>query len=196
MADKWATKSGNWSDSTVWNGGALPQAGDDVYADTFTVTIDQDVTVLSLRNTAGGSASAGGGFVLNSGRTATLTGSGVVAGTATCVTFSAASPAVSTIVGTIAPGSSGTGVAHTGTGRLNITGNIVPSSSGTGVVVSGGGRLDVTGAATGAQGTAISVTSTGGAIVNVTGHVSGGGLNARGINASAVTSTITVLWAS
>lgn len=74
MADKWATKSGNWSDSTVWNGGALPQAGDDVYADTFTVTIDQDITVGSLRTTQRTGGTAGGGFACSTaGRVITLT---------------------------------------------------------------------------------------------------------------------------
>lgn len=47
-----AVKSGNWSDPTVWNTGRLPESTDQVFANGFTVTIDQDVTVLSISNDA------------------------------------------------------------------------------------------------------------------------------------------------
>jgi hypothetical protein len=40
VANVYATKSGNWSDPTVWNTGALPTAADDVRSNTFTVTIN------------------------------------------------------------------------------------------------------------------------------------------------------------
>lgn len=53
MAVRYATKTGNWSDTTLWDNGALPVAGDDVYSNGFTVTIDQNVSGLSsIRNTA------------------------------------------------------------------------------------------------------------------------------------------------
>ena len=52
MANVFAVKSGNWSDPTVWNNGILPTSVDDVYSNTFTVTVDGTFTVLSLRNTA------------------------------------------------------------------------------------------------------------------------------------------------
>ena len=46
--------SGNWSTAANWKGGTLgdgnlPQSGDDVYANGKTVTIDQDITVASLK---------------------------------------------------------------------------------------------------------------------------------------------------
>lgn len=50
MAVRFAIASGNWSNTAIWDNGALPLAGDDVYANGFTVTIDQNITVLSLRN--------------------------------------------------------------------------------------------------------------------------------------------------
>jgi hypothetical protein len=62
MANVYAIKSGNWSDSTVWNTGTLPTSSDDVRSGTFTVTVDQDVAVLSLRNTALAPAGSGGTF--------------------------------------------------------------------------------------------------------------------------------------
>ena len=48
MANVYATKTGNWSDVTVWNTGALPTAADDVRPNGFTVTINQDITVTTL----------------------------------------------------------------------------------------------------------------------------------------------------
>lgn len=50
MAQRFAVKTGNWSDTTVWDSGALPVAGDTVYPNGFTVTLDQDINVASLNN--------------------------------------------------------------------------------------------------------------------------------------------------
>ena len=81
MAIVYAVKTGNWSDTTVWNTGALPTSADDVYPNTFVVTINQNITVKSLDNrattgvTAGGQFTMGGSFnivadTINSGGTA------------------------------------------------------------------------------------------------------------------------------
>lgn len=50
MAVRFAIASGNWSNTAIWDNGALPLAADDVYANSYTVTIDQNVTVNTLRN--------------------------------------------------------------------------------------------------------------------------------------------------
>jgi len=50
MATRFAVKTGNWSDTTLWDNGALPATTDDIHANGFTVTLDQDITVASLRN--------------------------------------------------------------------------------------------------------------------------------------------------
>ena len=63
MAVVYAVKTGNWSDTTVWNTGALPTSADDVYSNTFTVTINQNINVISLRNGATTGVTAGGGFL-------------------------------------------------------------------------------------------------------------------------------------
>ena len=65
MADRWAVATGNWSSAATWNGGTLPTSADDVFADGFTVTIDQNVTVLSIRTTQRTGGTAGGGFVIS-----------------------------------------------------------------------------------------------------------------------------------
>jgi hypothetical protein len=69
MAIVYAVKTGNWSDTTVWNTGALPTSADDVYPNTFTVTINQNINVISLRNGATTGVTAGGQFVAQSGFT-------------------------------------------------------------------------------------------------------------------------------
>lgn len=51
MATRFAIGNGNWSNATTWDGGALPLSDDVIFANNFTVTIDQDITVGSLRNT-------------------------------------------------------------------------------------------------------------------------------------------------
>lgn len=50
MAVRFAIKSGSWSDPTLWDNGALPQPGDDVYANGFTVTIDTGSVVSTIQN--------------------------------------------------------------------------------------------------------------------------------------------------
>ena len=50
MATRFAVKTGVWSDTTVWDSGALPIAGDVIYPNGFTVTIDTDINVSSLNN--------------------------------------------------------------------------------------------------------------------------------------------------
>lgn len=50
MAVRFAVKTGNWSDTTTWDSGALPVAGDTVYPNGFTVTLDQDINVDGLNN--------------------------------------------------------------------------------------------------------------------------------------------------
>lgn len=52
MATRFAIANGNWSDPAIWDNGALPLIGDDVFANGFTVTIDQNVNVKSIWNTA------------------------------------------------------------------------------------------------------------------------------------------------
>lgn len=69
MANRYATKTGNWSDTTVWDGGTLPTSSDIVYANNYTVTINQDIDVQELANEAASGISAGGKFVISGSRT-------------------------------------------------------------------------------------------------------------------------------
>jgi hypothetical protein len=62
MANRYAVATGNWSNPATWDGGTLPQAGDDVRPNNFIVTIDQNITVNSLTNNALSPATYSGRF--------------------------------------------------------------------------------------------------------------------------------------
>ena len=67
MANRYAVVNGNWSNTATWDGGTLPTAADDVYSNNFNVNIDQNIDVISLRNTATTGITAGGTFTFNTG---------------------------------------------------------------------------------------------------------------------------------
>ncbi len=52
MAIRYAVATGNYSNTAIWDNGAVPTSADDVYANNFTVTIDGTYTAQSIRNTA------------------------------------------------------------------------------------------------------------------------------------------------
>jgi len=51
MALRVAVATGNWSNPAIWNAGVLPQSGDVVASNGFTVTIDQNINVDLITNT-------------------------------------------------------------------------------------------------------------------------------------------------
>jgi len=203
MAVRYAVATGNWSNTATWNGGTLPTAADDVYSNNFTVTIDQDVTVLTLRTTAQSPAVAGGGFICSTARTITCTDTtiGILSGTTTCLTITTTSPNTVTINSTITT-SSTTAISTlsvTGNCILNIVGNISALSASVAntraITISSGGTLNIVGNIL-TQGTAkISLLVTNNTTVNITGdvEVSGNsGLNSVvAINATSSTINIT-----
>jgi hypothetical protein len=133
MADYRAISTGNYSDLArweVWNGSAwvaatqLPTVADDVYANSYTVTIDIDSFASSYRTTGISGVAASGGFVLNGGITAT---GDVLAGGSRCLTHSDSTD--SYVIGdsfgaTGQPPNSGTdGIRGTGDGTLHLIGS-------------------------------------------------------------------------
>jgi hypothetical protein len=135
MANVYATKNGNWSDTTVWNTGSLPTASDDVFANNFTVTINQNINVLSIRTTSDTGINAGGRFDLNSGFNVNADiRAGGTGSSQACLYITFNSPSTATITGNIF-GSSATpsdihAVWHVGSGAVTING-AVNSGSGT-----------------------------------------------------------------
>ena len=180
MANVYAVKSGNWSDPTVWNTGALPTAADDVYSNNFTVAADTTTTVLSIRNGSTTGVTAGGGFTAVNGVTLTLTGEGVVAGTLgslNCFASTLTTGQVCTIIGnaTGGPGGNASPIAvnNLSSGTLNIVGNCIALSANTSI----GARNSSTGT------------------MNITGNCTGGsnnfGISPGALNASTGTMSIT-----
>ena len=167
MANRYAVKSGNWSDTTVWDGGTLPGAGDVVRPNTYTVTIDQDITVGTLRNDASSPAVASGSFVISTNRVvnAEIVGSGTTNG---MVTISAAV-------------------------TVTINGNITSNSSFKPFVVSAGATVTVNGNVT-TTGVAVAMELTAAnTSVTVNGNItSGSGSAGYGISATAANAYIAV----
>jgi hypothetical protein len=78
MVQRWATSSGFADVAGTWNGGTLPDPGDDLYANNFTVSIRDNLTANSLKKIAGTTAVAGGSFVVTAAATVNIT-AGIVA---------------------------------------------------------------------------------------------------------------------
>jgi hypothetical protein len=116
MAIRYAVATGNWSNTATWNGGTLPTSADDVYANGFTVTINQNVTVVSLNNTATTGVTVGGGFQMGAGANYTIVCSTINAGSQTCLILASVN-AMTTIVANSINGAltplTGTGLAIT-----------------------------------------------------------------------------------
>lgn len=199
MAVRYAVATGNWSATATWNGGTLPTSADDVYANTYTVTIDQDVTVLSLRTTSNTSpaVTAGGGFVVSTARTINVTGTGILPGASgSCLTGSHTSGTTVTINGAISGNStSQVGLNLSSNGTTNITGNVAGGAGGAnanGIVINGVNHvLSITGTVTGnAAGLGLFVAAA--STFTVTGNVSAGATGQPGISVTAAaTGTVT-----
>lgn len=84
MALRAAIATGNWSNPAIWNGGVLPNPGDVVASNNFTVTIDQNINVDILTNAAQSIVTAVPFMTSNTTPSGIVTGLG---GTSAFVTF-------------------------------------------------------------------------------------------------------------
>ena len=154
MANYKAVANGNWSDLAIWQDNSsgsfvastvLPGASDDVYGNNFTVTIDQDITVASLRTTSATGIVQQGSFtvayyVLTS-RTIICTGLGIVTPVATTRTMIIdALNSVVNIIADVQAGNNASGgnewaiqLVSTPTLTVNHTGNVYHLYTGTGL---------------------------------------------------------------
>ena len=171
MAIRYAVASGNWSNTATWNGGTLPTSADDVYANGFTVTINQNIAVVSLNTTLalgvlnGGNFSFGNGNftvvadTIQAGSTIALSLGGSITGSYiitvntinsgilpnTGVGF-AAFPATSSVVlnGNI-NAYQGTGIDCAGLASLTINGNVTANAAGLGISHRAAGTITING---------------------------------------------------
>jgi len=201
-----ALKAGNWSDTTVWPGGTLPGPTDQVQANGYAITINQDITVASIRTTAEGGGAAGGYYTTENGRTITadiVCGSnfgmsqsnvsytviGNIYGSTTDdyepIRTNSSVNSTITVIGNVVA-SYGHGINNIGIATIIVTGNVTggANSSKYGIFNNSTGSVTVTGNVTGGSGASahgIHNLSTGS--VTVTGNVTGGsGSSAIGVN--------------
>jgi hypothetical protein len=198
MADKYPTANGNWSTAANWNGGTKPIAGDDVYADGKTITIDEDTaSLLSLNTTARSGGTAGGSFNITATRTVTATT--INPGSAHALVISAGAGQTVTINGSNLYGSSTTnsiyGINLTGACTLNLNINLNGASGNTNrtcVQVAAAATIVITGDLIGSLANALVVASGASPSITVTGDLTGG-TSGAGINiASGGSATVTI----
>ena len=213
MANVRAFRSGNWSDTnpatSPWGtGGALyaPAAGDDVYSNTFTIHVDQNVTVNSVTNgTAtsrlwkdGATTTASGGGTFNLLNGVTITANVPFQSATLSPTISLTGTNSSTLVGYIVGGTGNTyiGAKNTGSGIFNVTGSIFAGSgtSSYGCENASIGTLNITGTVTGGSSSAAyGILNTSIGTIIITGSVTAGtGSAAYGINNSSTGTAIIV----
>ena len=212
-----ALKAGNWSDTTVWPGGTLPGPTDQVQANGYIITIDQDITVASIRTTAEGGGAAGGYFIIStngvtittdivcggglginiSNATYTVIGNIYASTTGEYEPIRTNSTQISTItiIGNVVA-SYGYGIYNIGIADIIVVGNVTGGINANkhGIYNQTTGSVTVTGNVTGGSGSsAYGINSSSAGSVTVTGNVTGGsGSTAYGIyNASTGTVTVT-----
>ena len=140
MPNRWAVANGNWSSLATWNGGlTLPTASDAVFTNAFNVTVDQNIIITQLRNTATSSVAEGGTFISTNGiQVAVSTGStaatyGIYAGTGS---VAGTNSACFTITGSHFVGITGSILGGTGTAAVGANKHgLIITNGGTGSIV-------------------------------------------------------------
>jgi hypothetical protein len=202
MANKWPITSGNWSDPLIWNGGTKPVPGDNVFANSQSLYIDENVTVSTLRNAASASAIlSSGSFYLTDGVTVNLTAANaflatvtpliIISGsnsaringnsTGTGITgqiIQMAGSSTLTMSSSFVGGSVAGSIIHNSSGSLILTGSYIPNGAGLGlhlIYMWNSGSLYLTGSLSGAGGTSYGIYKTAGSgSIYIIGNVTAG----------------------
>jgi len=128
MAERWFVASGNWV-AANFNGGTLPAADDDVFANGFAATINTSIAVKSLSKRAGSTAVAGGSFTTSGTVTATADS---YAGSSNCLILESGGTQIGNSYGSNTTGSRyGTTINFGGIQNGNGFGGTQTNSSGT-----------------------------------------------------------------
>lgn len=180
MAARYAVATGNWSNTATWDGGTLPGPGDTVRPNGFTVTINQDISVLELRNDASAPAAEGGKFLTTGTRIITAD---LRPWASAVILLQTADSSTTTVTGTIYGNANGggsgatrtlvTGASSTVTINGSVTGATAAAAST--MLVGQGSTVTITGNLTGpTAGAASTVLTSQSSVVNVTGDVTAG----------------------
>jgi hypothetical protein len=188
MPNRWPINSGNWSNAAIWSGSIIPTASDDVFMNNQIITLDQNVTVTSIRNIATGSAIAGGRIEIYGNFN--ISASFIRSGATTSTSPLSAGPGLisfygtgsSTITSLVNSGSGETGptIFNGAAGILNIVGNIFNPNgvTQTTAVVNGSiGIINIIGNITGLINFASIAVVNNSGIINVTGNITAGSNN-------------------
>jgi hypothetical protein len=214
-----AAATGNWSNTATWNGGVVPTLEDTVYANNYTVTIDQNVDL------TGSTVDQSGSFITGQIYEIVSIGTTNFGLTANCVipnTTTAVSNTVGTIFQAVNAGTATTGTARRVGALLNYANAGLSIAAGGGFTMSGNYDIDgayiqagtancltftsaatstltacrATGSATNLSTRAISFDSTGtltcDGMIALGGRVTGGTTTANGPHAVENTSTGTI----
>lgn len=180
MANRYAVATGNWSNTATWDGGTLPGPGDTVRPNGFTVTIDQDISVLELRNDASAPAAEGGKFLTTGTRIITAD---LRPWASAVILLQTADSSTTTVTGTIYGNANGgasgatrtlvTGASSTVTINGSVTGATAAAAST--MLVGQASTVTITGNLTGpTAGAGSTVLTSQSSVVNVTGDVTAG----------------------
>ena len=187
MPNRWAVANGDWSNTATWNGGTLPTSADDIFANNFTVNVNQNIDVISLRSTSISGVNAGGTFNFNTANiTANVSGQ-IIAGATTLISVSATTGTITinaptaTITG-LTTGSTNV-ISHSGSCALTITCTRIQGGTTANrtecIFKSSAGTLTINGDVAGGNNTGANnsqgiYNQAGGAIVNVNGNIING----------------------
>jgi len=145
MAIRKAVATGNWSDTATWDGGTIPGLNDTVYANGYTVTLDQAIDLTGSTVDQSGSFIPGQIYEIVSLGTTNfaLTANAIVPGT-NAGTATAVSSTVGTIFQAVNAGTATTGTAKRLGALLNYVNTPISVVTGGGFTMSG--NYNVTGA--------------------------------------------------
>lgn len=184
MPNRWPIASGNWSDAAIWSGSIIPTASDDVFANSQSIYIDTDITVLTLRNSSGTGITAGGIFYINNGININLTASPAMYHTSPAVFAVTNTPLViisgsnsATITGSLGSTTYGPKIHLQDNASLRISGSVASTTNtaNIGIRHSSTGNLNIIGNVSASSGQAshcIYIDNSGS--LNILGNVNGG----------------------
>ena len=176
MPNRWPITSGNWSNAAIWSGSIIPTASDDVFANSQSIFIDTDITVLTLRNSSTTGVTEGGSFFLNNGVNVNISNSIIKAGNGTTLIFISQSNSASVNCPTMTLSSGfGAFVVMQTSSSLNYTGSVQNPNIGGAISHGSKGVLNVSGSVSSANANGVvGIGISNGGTLNLIGNVIGG----------------------